>query len=261
MKKVLYTCLLMLMTGSLQAHLITQTIEYKDGETVLEGYLAYDPHSSGTLPVVIVVHEWTGINAYTKKRCEQLAKMGYMAFAADMYGKGIRPQNPDEAAKEAAKYKNNRALMRQRILAALLHIKTLNRANINKVAAIGYCFGGTSVLELARSGAQISGVVSFHGGLDNPNPKDAKQIKTKVLVCHGAVDPFVPKKHVDAFLKEMDDAKVDYRFISYSNAVHSFTNPETGNDPSKGAAYNQEADQDSWEHMKQFLAKVFSQGS
>lgn len=239
------------------AQVKTEVIEYKDGETVLEGYLAYDASIKEKRPAVIVVHEWMGINDYTKKRCEQLAALGYVAFAADIYGKGVRPQKPEEAGKEAAKYKGNRALMRSRMNAALDWVKKSDKVKSDQVAAIGYCFGGTAVLELARSGADVKGVVSLHGGLDTPTPQDAKNIKARVLACHGALDPFVPQKDVEAFKKEMDEAKVDYMLIIYSGAVHAFTNPNSGNDPSKGAAYNKKADERSWEHMKLFLTNLF----
>jgi dienelactone hydrolase len=234
----------------------TALMEYREGETVLEGYMAYDAAVKGKRPAVIVVHEWTGINEYTKKRCEELARMGYLAFAADIYGKGIRPGSPREAGKEAAKYKGDRSLMRKRITAALEQVKNQEIADPAHIAAIGYCFGGTVALELARSGAPISGVVSFHGGLDTPSP-EASAVKARLLICHGAVDPFVPKEQVDTFLKEMNDAGVDYQFIAYANAVHSFTNPGAGDDPSKGAAYNRQADVRSWKAMQGFFQEIF----
>jgi dienelactone hydrolase len=259
MKRITAVFLATIITTTVSAAIKTQLVEYKDGETILEGYMAWDGSAKGKQPVVIVVHEWTGINDHTKKRCEQLAAMGYIAFAADIYGKGIRPQAPADAGKEAGKYKNNRPLMRQRINAALEHVKRIENADVKKIAAIGYCFGGTTALELARSGADVLGVVSFHGGLDNPSPQDAANIKGKVLVCHGAIDPHVPTEQVQTFQKEMNDAKVDYQFIAYSGAVHSFTNPNAGSDPSKGSAYNKEADTRSWEHMKIFLKELFGE--
>lgn len=234
----------------------TQAVSYKDGDTELEGYLAYDPAAKGKRPAVIVVHEWTGINEYTRKRCEQLAAMGYIAFAADVYGKGIRPSAPQDAGRESAKYRNNRPLMRQRMKAALDWAKKQSNIDSSRIAAIGYCFGGTAVLELARSGATLAGVVSFHGGLSTPNPQDASNIRSKVLICHGAIDPFVPQEEVDAFMKAMNDAKVDYQFIAYSNAMHSFTNPEAMSFL-KGVAYNEEADKRSWEAMKLFFSELF----
>ncbi|QHL89089.1 dienelactone hydrolase family protein [Nibribacter ruber] len=258
--KTLFTFFLLtlLMSTTLQAQKIkTQLVEYKDGQTTLEGYLAYDPALKGKRPAVLVVHEWTGINDYTKKRCDELAKMGYVAFAADIYGKGVRPASPEAAGAESGKYKSNLPLLRSRINAALDHVQKMANVDTKKIAAIGYCFGGTTVLELARSGADVAGVVSFHGGLGTPNPSDAKNIMAKLLVAHGAIDPYVPQTEVEGFFKEMNEAKVDYQFIAYSNAVHSFTNPASGNDNSKGAAYNATADRRSWEAMKQFFAEIF----
>ncbi|KAA3436625.1 dienelactone hydrolase family protein [Rufibacter hautae] len=259
MKKLLFAFVLFFSAQvAAQAQQIkTQLVEYKEGSTTLEGYLAYDATKKGKQPAVLVVHEWNGIGDYTKKRCDQLARMGYVAFAPDIYGKGVRPTTSETMGAEATKYKNNIPLLRQRVNAGLAQLKKQPNVDATKVAAIGYCFGGTTVLELARSGADVAGVVSFHGGLGTPNPADAANIKTKVLVAHGAIDPFVSKAELDGFFKEMNDAKVDYQFIAYSGTVHAFTNPEAGSDISKGAAYNAAADRRSWEAMKQFFAEIF----
>lgn len=242
---------------SAEAALRTQTVEYKHGNVVLEGYLAYDDAVQGKRPGVMVVHEWTGIGSYVKQRTEQLAKLGYVAFAADIYGKGIRPTNPQDAAKQASIYRANRTLLRDRANAGLAVLQQNPLTDAQKIAAIGYCFGGGTVLELARSGASIAGVVSFHGNLDTPNPKDAQAIKSKVLVLHGADDPLVPAAQVDAFEAEMRNAKVDWQLVSYGGTVHSFTNPTAGSDPSKGVAYNQQADQRSFAAMRQFFNEIF----
>ena len=245
--------------SALNAHaeVVSEWVEYKQGDTVLEGYLAYDNAVSGKRPGVLVVHEWKGVGPYVKRRAEQLAKLGYIAFAADIYGKGVRPQTSDEAAKIATIYKNNRKLMRARATAGLDLLKNHKLTDTKQTAAIGYCFGGTTVLELARSGANIAGVVSFHGGLDTPTPEDAKQIKAKVLALHGGDDPFVTAEHVAAFQDEMRKGGVDWQMVSYGGAVHSFTVPEAGDDPSKGAAYNEQADKRSWEAAKIFFAEIF----
>ena len=239
------------------AALHTETIEYKHGDVTLEGYLAYDDASQDKRPGVLVVHEWMGLGDYAKHRAEQLAGLGYVAFAVDMYGKGIRPKTQEEATTQANIYKSNRQLMRKRVKAGLEVLKGYPLTDVQKIAAIGYCFGGTTVLELARSGADILGVVSFHGGLNTPQPEDAKNIKAKVLVLHGGDDHFVPPKEVEAFKEEMKKGNVNYQFISYAGAVHSFTNTEAGNDPSKGAAYNEKADKQSWEEMKKFFTEIF----
>jgi dienelactone hydrolase len=250
----------LMLSTAVRAELRTRTVEYKDGNTVLEGYLAFDDKFTGKRPGVMVVHEWTGIGTYVKQRVEKLAKMGYVAFAADIYGKGIRPKNPEQAGAQAKIYRSNRPLMRRRAQLGLDKLRSFEFTDGERVAAIGYCFGGTTVLELARSGANLDGVVSFHGGLDTPNPSDAKNIKAKVLVLHGADDPLVPSEQVAAFEKEMRTPGVDWQLVSYGGAVHSFTNPEAGNNKSTGVAYNEAADKRSWEAMKQFFAEIFGNG-
>jgi dienelactone hydrolase len=235
----------------------SQTVEYKHGDTVLEGFLAYDEAAEGKRPAVLVVHEWMGLNDHAKKSAEQLAQLGYVAFAVDIYGKGVRPKDTKEAGQLASKYKGDRALLRGRINAALDWIRQNERVDAKRIAAIGYCFGGTTVLELARSGAEVAGVVSFHGGLDSPSPNDARKIKGKVLVLHGADDPFVRPEEVAAFQKEMRDAGVDWQMIFYGGAVHSFTNPAAGSDNSKGAAYHERAANRSWSAMQLFLEELF----
>lgn len=235
----------------------TRVIEYKQGDTVLEGFLAWDDSTTASRPGVLIVHEWTGLGPYAKKRAEMLANLGYVAFAADIYGKGIRPSTQAEAAKTATYYKDNRPLLRARVKAGLDTLKAQKYVDPQRLAAIGYCFGGTTVLELARDGADVRGVVSFHGGLSTPRPGDARNIKAKLLALHGADDPFVKADEVAAFQDEMRAGKVDWQFVSYGNAVHSFTNPEAGSDNSKGAAYNEKADKRSWEAMKLFFEEIF----
>jgi dienelactone hydrolase len=242
-----------------QAALKTEIVEYKEGDTVLEGYLAYDGSLTGKRPGVLVVHEWNGLGDYVKQRTDQLARLGYVAFAADIYGKAVRPKTPQESGAEAGKYKANRTLLRSRAKAGLEALKSNPNVDPARIAAIGYCFGGTTVLELARSGADVAGVVSFHGGLDTPAPGDAKNIRCKVLVLNGADDPHAPAEQVAAFQDEMRNAGVDWQVISFGGAVHGFTNPANGNDNSKGVAYNAKADQRSWEAMKTFFAEIFAQ--
>jgi dienelactone hydrolase len=244
------------MLTNAQAQLHAETVEYKQDDTTLEGYLAYDETVKGARPGVLVVHDWMGCDSYAKTRADQLAKLGYVAFAADIYGKGVRPKNSQEAGAQAAKYKGDRPLLRARVNAALDVLKKQAQCDLKRVAAIGYCFGGTTVLELARSGADIAGIVTFHGGLDTPT-RDAKNIKCKVLICHGADDPYVPAADVAALQDEFRAAGVDWQMIYYSGAVHSFTRPDSGNDNSKGAAYNERADKRSWEAMKTFFAEIF----
>jgi dienelactone hydrolase len=204
---------------------------------------------------VLVVHEWKGLNDYAKKRADMLAQLGYVAFAADIYGKGIRPQKTEQAGAEAGKYKSNRTLLRQRVIAGLNELQKQPNVDPDKLAAIGYCFGGTTVLELARSGADVKGIVSFHGGLSTPTPEDAFNIKAPLLVLHGADDPFVSPLEVSDFEKEMGAAKVNYRLIKYPGAMHGFTNPDNKGEL-KGALYNKDADQKSWAEMQKFFKEV-----
>jgi dienelactone hydrolase len=235
----------------------TETVEYKEGDTTLEGVLIYDDSIMNKRPGVLIVHQWKGLTDYEKKRGEMLAKLGYVAFAADIYGKGTRPKDTKEAGQYAGKYKNDRDLLRRRVKAGFEQLKKSRFVDAEKTAAIGYCFGGTTVLELARSGADVDGVVSFHGGLGTPKPDDAKNIKAKVLALHGADDPNVPPTEVQAFEEEMRKAKVDWELVAYGNAVHSFSDWNAGNDNSKGAAYNEKADKRSWEDMKDFFNELF----
>lgn len=240
------------------AALKTQLVEYRDGDQVLEGYLAYDAAKVGKRPAVLIVHDWKGVGPNVQQRAQQLARLGYLAFAADIYGKGVRPDSPEAASAQAGKYKQDRALFRSRLQAGYRAMLASPQADAGRTAAIGYCFGGTGVLELARAGADVRGVVSFHGGLDSPTPADGKNIRGKVLILHGAEDPFVKPADIDALLAELRSADVDWQMITYSGAVHSFTHPEAGNDASTGVAYNASADRRSWGAMRQFLDELFN---
>lgn len=234
-----------------------KVIEYKDGKTLLEGYIVYDANRVGKRPGVIVVHDWMGLGDPPKEKADLLAKMGYVALAADIYGKGVRPRDVKEAAEVIKPYKADRPLMRRRARAALDALLAQSETDETRVAVIGFCFGGTTALELARSGASLAGVVSFHGGLDTPHPEDAKQIKARILILHGADDPTVPPEQVLAFEKEMREAGIDWQLVAYGGAVHAFTNPAAGNDNSKGFAYNESAARRSWQAMKDFFAEIF----
>jgi dienelactone hydrolase len=258
MQKPLF--LLMLAAATAQAGLVEKPVIYQHAGVTLEGFHVYDDAKAGPRPAVLVIHQWTGLSDYEKRRSRQLAEMGYNVFAADIYGQGVRPQ-PPESGKEAGKYKSNRELFRGRLMAALDVLKSDERTDKQRVAAIGYCFGGTGVLEIARAGADLAGVVSFHGGLDSAEgmtaPKDG--VKAKVLVLHGAVDPYVPREQVAAFEDEMTAAGADWQLVAYGGAVHSFTHKEAGDDLSKGAAYDEKADRRSWQAMKSFFAEIFGE--
>ena len=257
MKRILLALFAVACAFSASAKLVTKTIDYQQGDTTLEGFLAYDDAISTLRPGVLVVHQWMGLTGYEKHRAEMLAKLGYVAFCADIYGKGVRPENAQEAGVQATKYKSDRALLRARVNAGLEELRKQPFVDQKRLAAIGYCFGGTTVIELALSGADLKGVVSFHGGLDAPNPADAKNIKCKVLALAGADDAFQKPSDLAAFENEMRAAKVDWQITFYGGAVHAFTQPTAGNDNAKGAAYNKKADKRSWQAMKDFFAEIF----
>lgn len=247
--------LLMLATAPLHAEIRGESIEYESAGTTCEGWHAWDDSTEAKRPGVLIVHQWTGLTEYEKMRAEMLAELGYNVFALDIYGKGIRPQ-PPESAEESGKYKEDRTLFRQRLNDGLAQLRSLPQTDPDRISAIGYCFGGTGVLELARSGADIDGVVSFHGGLGTPTPEDAKNITCDLLVLHGAVDPYVPADEVADFHREMLAANVRYTFTAYPDAVHAFTQKMAGDDPSKGAAYQEAADKASWAAMREFFERV-----
>ena len=234
-------------------------VETKIDKTLFKGTIVYDDKHGTKQPAVLMIPNWMGPTASSLEKAKLIAGFGYVVYMADMYGSDVRPQNSAEAGKAAGAVRADVALMRQRMNHHLALLKAHKTAPIdpNKVAAIGFCFGGGCVLELARSGADVSAVVSFHGNLNTPNPKDAAAIKAKVLVLHGAVDPVVPKEQVQAFYDEMEAAKVDYQLVSFGGAVHSFTNPKAGK---KGVSqYDQRACKRSYVMMNNLFAEIFKQ--
>ncbi len=257
MKKILLLISFLLISSQAFASIVTKTVEYMDGTTLLEGYIAYDDSIAGKRPTVLIVHEWKGLEDYEKRRAEQLAAKGYVGFVIDLYGKGIHVKDHKEAAALSGIYRNDRSLMRSRAKAALDFIQTFEFTNPDRIAAIGYCFGGTTVLEMARAGFPLKGVASFHGPLDTPVPAKEGEVKAKVIVFIGADDKSIPAESVVAFEKEMKDAKADFQIVILSGAVHSFTNPESGDDPSTGVAYNKKADERSWEILELFFKEIF----
>ncbi len=258
MKALLLAFVVSLATFS-NAAIHTEPITYKEGDTELEGFLAYDDANMNKRPGVLVVHEWWGLGEYPKQRARQLAEMGYAAFAADIYGKGKLTEDRTEAGQWAGAMKNDRQLLRRRTAAGLEVLKGQEMVDPSKLAAIGYCFGGTAALELARSGADVRGVVSFHGALDTPTTatQDAKNIKGSVLVLTGGEDKAVPDSQISAFMDEMRQAGVDWQVHVYGGAVHTFTNPAAGSDKSTNSAYDEKADRRSWESMKDFFREIF----
>ena len=258
--RTVFLCgVLMFLTSKAQAAIIHHTVEYSSSDgSVMEGYVAYDDAAKKTRPGILIIHDWMGLGQFTRDKADKLAKEGYVAFAVDVYGKDIRPQNTNEALALATTYKEDRKLMRDHIQAAYNELKSMNEVNPKKILVMGYCFGGTVALELARSGVPLIGTVVFHGSLSTPTPQDAANIKGPVLVMHGADDPNVPPVEVQAFKDEMQKAKVKLKFVAYNRAVHAFTNPAAGNDNSKGAAYNAKADKSSWKEFEHFLRRITS---
>ena len=257
MKKVLLILSILLFAATAEAKIVSKHMEYRHGDTILEGYLAYDEAIKNKRPGVLVVHEWWGLNDYVRMRVDKLAKLGYVAFALDMYGKGIWTKDPAKAG-ELSGHLRGKPIMRQRARAGLEILQKNDRVDTTKIAAIGYCFGGTTVLELAYSGAEIAGIVSFHGGLTVPKPEDMRRIKAKILVLHGADDGFIPSKEIDAFQAGMRQAGADWQMVYYGGAVHSFTNPDADRKNIKGIAYHKKADARSWKNMQLFFKEIFS---
>lgn len=243
-------------TSTAQGAVVHKPLDYNLAGKKYEGYLAYDDAQKGLRPGILVTHDWMGVTDRTKAKVEELAGMGYIAFAVDIYGKGVRPSNPEEAAKLAGTFKKDRLALRIRMQEGLKTLRDQPQVDKTKLVAIGYCFGGTAALELGRTGADLRNIVSFHGGLDSPKPEDGKKIKAKVLALHGADDPFVSAADLAAFESEMRNNKVDWQLVKYGGAVHSFTEKTAGTDNSKGAAYNADADRRSWQAFKDFLKET-----
>jgi len=261
MKRWILIVALAFVAQAAQAAVKGEEVQYKAGNTVLKGYLAYDDAQKGKRPGVLVVHEWWGHNEYARERARMLAALGYTALALDMYGDGHQAHHPEEAGKFSGEVRKNLALAKQRFDAAQNVLKKHPTVDSKNIAAIGYCFGGAIVLEMARQGENLKGVVSFHGSLNTEQPAKAGKLKARILVLTGEADPFVPAEQVAAFKQEMDAAKASYKVIGYPGAKHAFT--------SKGAdalgekfnlplAYNADADQKSWAEMQSFFKEIFT---
>lgn len=260
MRRLIPLLLLGLASVNLNAALVGEEIDYQAGDTTLKGYLVYDDASDQPRPGVLVVHEWWGHNAYARKRAEMLAEMGYLALAVDMYGDGQTAEHPNDAGKFAGAVKKNLPLMQGRFEAALKLLNEHPMSDAEHTAAIGYCFGGGVVLEMARQGVDLDGVASFHGSLGGISRAKPGKVKAALMVANGADDPFVKPEQIEAFKAEMDAAGVQYSFINYPGAKHSFTNPDAtayGERFNLPLAYNAEADAASWQALGRFLANVF----
>jgi dienelactone hydrolase len=233
------------------------SISYEIDGKKYNGFVTYNENQKGKRPGIVVVHEWWGLNNYSRMRAKELAKLGYIALAADVYGDGQTANDPAAAQALATPFYNDPSLAKTRIDAAINFLKTYPQTDTSEIAAIGYCFGGFAVLNAAKLGADLKGVVTFHGGLGGVKPP--KNLKTKFLICHGANDQF-ENPHVAQFKKEMDSAGVDYTFNLYPNATHAFSNPDAtavGKKFNMPIAYNAAADSASWNDMKEFLKKLF----
>lgn len=236
-------------------NLISKTVDYSSADKNFSGYLTQPKSVKKTTPALLIIHNWMGLTDETKKQADRFAKLGYIVFAADIYGKGNNPKDVKEAGALATKYKMDRKLFRDHLNMALAELKKQKNVDTKNVAVAGYCFGGTGAIELARSGADVVSAISFHGGLDSPTPTDGKNIKAKILALHGAIDPYVAPADLNAFEDEMKVNKVDYQLVKYSDTVHSFTEVAAGNDNSKGAAYNELSDKRSFVAAQNFLAE------
>jgi len=236
---------------------VSNTVDYLDEETLLEGFFAYDDTIVGMRPVVLIHHAWGGRDEFVANKAIKLAELGYLAFATDMYGKGIRGSSPDENSQLMAPFMHDRAKLQKRLLAALSTVKLMPWADNNKIAAMGFCFGGLCALDLARTGVDILGVISFHGLFVPPDNIPEPKIKAKVLALHGHNDPMVPPEQVLALQNELTKAGADWQVHVYGGTMHAFTNP-VANDPGFGTVYQPIADERSWQTMQNFFEEIFA---
>lgn len=235
----------------------SQSLNYGAGDKKFAGYLTQPKNLKNSVPAILIVHNWMGLTDETKKQADRFAQLGYVVMAADVYGQGQNPKDMKAAGEISGKFKKDRTLLRANLKMALNELKNQKNVDAKKIVVAGYCFGGTGAVELARSGADIIGAISFHGGLDSPAPADGRNIKSKLLLLHGAIDPHVSAADLAAFEEEMKNNKVDYQLIKYGNTVHSFTEKGAGDDITKGAAYNALSDVRSFQATQDFLSEIF----
>ena len=264
MNKLLLSLALFCLTAPAMAAVEGKEVTYTANGTTLKGWLAYDGLAMGKRPAVLVVHEWWGHNAYARKRANMLAELGYVALAVDMYGDGKQALHPDDAGKFSAEVAKDRPMAKARFEAAMKVLREDPHVDSSKLAAIGYCFGGSVVLNMAREGEPLLGVASFHGGLATDTPAQKGMVKARIRSFTGADDKMIPAAQVQAFEQEMKAAGVDYKAVVYPGAMHSFTNPDAdayGKQFNMPLAYDAAADMDSWRQLQRFLAEVLQQGS
>lgn len=259
MKNFLLSLALLCLCAPAFAAVQGKEVTYSADGTTLKGWLAWNDAASGKRPAVLVVHEWWGHNAYARKRADMLASLGYVALAVDMYGDGKQANHPDEAGKFAAEVAKNKPMARARFEAAMQLLRAQPNVDGSKLAAFGYCFGGSVALNMARAGEDLRAVASFHGGLATDAPAQPGAVKAQIRVYTGADDKMIPPAQVEGFRQEMNNAGVNYQIVSYPGALHSFTNPdadELGKKFNLPLAYNAAADKDSWAQATAFLADV-----
>jgi dienelactone hydrolase len=260
MKQLGVMLLALLLTTTSIAGVVGKEVTYQAGDTTLKGYLATNTATKGRHPGILVVHEWWGHNEYARERARMLAELGYTALAVDMYGDGKTADHPDDAGKFAGEIRKNMPVAEARFKAAMELLRSQPGVDADKIAAIGYCFGGGVVLEMARRGLDLKGVASFHGSLGTAEPAQFGKVKARVLVLNGDADPFTKPEQIEAFKQEMNAAGVDYKFIGYPGAKHSFTNPDADSFGQKfnlPLEYNAEADKQSWAELQNFFARIF----
>lgn len=255
--KLTLILLAILFAGTIEAEIKSEVVNYSDGETALQGNIYWDDAVEGKRPAILVVHEWWGLNDYARHRAKMLARRGYVTFAADMYGKGKLTTHPKEAGEWSTSVRSNQELWQRRANLALDQLRAHAAVDAAQLAAIGYCFGGATVMQLAYSGADVKGVVSFHGSLPPATAEQASQIKAKILIAHGAADPFIPAERVTEFQAALEQAGADWQMIYYAGAQHSFTDPAADDRGLQGATYNASADGRSWGAMRAFFDEIF----
>lgn len=255
---VLTLTLTLLLPPAAFAEVKTESVQYQDGDQTLTGYIAYDDSLPGKRPGVLVVHEWWGLNDYAKRRAQMLAELGYVAFAADMYGDNRVTEHAADAKGWMMQITENQEAWQRRALAGLEALKASDKVDGERLAAIGYCFGGATVMQMAYAGADLDGVVSFHGSLPVPSTTRPGSIKPSILIAHGDQDSHVPAERVAAFQRALDAAAADWQMVSYGGAKHGFTNPDAGSYGMDSLAYDPKADARSWSLMQSFLAEVLA---
>lgn len=254
---LLFSGLVLLAATTAESEVQSKTVEYTDGGVVLKGYFAWDDAVEGRRPGVVVAHEWWGLNDYARRRARMLAAMGYVAFALDMYGEGKATEHGAEAKAWMEQVNRNIAVWQRRALLGVEVLRQHDFVDPSRIAAIGYCFGGATVMQMAYSGADLKGIVSFHGPLPVATPEQAGAIKARILVEHGYDDPFVPAERIARFQASLDQADVDWEMDVYGGAQHSFTNPSADRYGIEGVHYDARADRRSWAHMRLFLEEIF----